>query len=185
MATVLIANALTVNEGRSSHQDVLISNGRIEAIGGDLGGKRADRIIDAAGRALLPGMIDDQVHFRQPGLTHKGDIGTESRTAVAGGITSYMEMPNTSPTTTTIERLEEKYRIAEKTSFANYAFYLGATNDNLETIQKLNPLQACGVKVFMGASTGNMLVDDPVFVGADFHLQSGHRGHPLRAQSDN
>ena len=162
MATVLIANALTVNEGRSSHQDVLISNGRIEAIGGDLAGKRADRIIDAAGRALLPGMIDDQVHFRQPGLTHKGDIGTESRTAVAGGITSYMEMPNTSPATTTIERLEEKYRIAEKTSFANYAFYLGATNDNLETIQKLNPLQACGVKVFMGASTGNMLVDDPV-----------------------
>jgi len=162
MATLLIANALTVNEGRSSHQDVLISNGRIDAIGGDLAGKRVDRIIDAAGSALLPGMIDDQVHFRQPGLTHKGDIGTESRAAVAGGITSYMEMPNTSPATTTIERLQEKYRIAEKTSFANYGFYLGATNDNLETIKKLNPLQACGVKVFMGASTGNMLVDDPV-----------------------
>lgn len=162
MATLLIANALTVNEGRSSHQDVLVRNGRIDAIGQDLAGKRADRVIDANGNALLPGMIDDQVHFRQPGLTHKGDIGTESRAAVAGGITSYMEMPNTSPPTTTIERLEEKYRIAGKTSFANYGFYLGAANDNIETIQKLNPLQACGVKVFMGASTGNMLVDDPI-----------------------
>ena len=161
MATLLIANALTVNEGRSSHRDVLVRNGRIDAIGGDLSGKRADRVIDAGGSALLPGMIDDQVHFRQPGLTHKGDIGTESRAAVAGGITSYMEMPNTSPATTTLDRLEKKYRIAGKTSFANYGFYLGATNDNLETIQKLNPLQACGVKVFMGASTGNMLVDDP------------------------
>ncbi|BBO76270.1 dihydroorotase [Desulfosarcina widdelii] len=162
MATILIANALTVNEGRSSHRDVLVRNGRIDAIGGDLAGKQADRVIDAAGNALLPGMIDDQVHFRQPGLTHKGDIGTESLAAVAGGITSYMEMPNTSPATTTIERLEEKHRIAEKTSFANYGFYLGATNDNIETIKKLNPLQACGVKVFMGASTGNMLVDDPI-----------------------
>jgi len=161
MATLLIANALTVNEGRSSHRDVLVRNGRIDAIGGDLTGKQADRVIDAGGSALLPGMIDDQVHFRQPGLTHKGDIGTESRAAVAGGITSYMEMPNTSPATTTLDRLEKKYRIAGKTSFANYSFYLGATNDNLETIQKLNPLQACGVKVFMGASTGNMLVDDP------------------------
>lgn len=161
MATLLIANALTVNEGRSSHRDVLVRNGRIDAIGGDLTGKQADRVIDAGGSALLPGMIDDQVHFRQPGLTHKGDIGSESRAAVAGGITSYMEMPNTSPATTTLDRLEKKYRIAGKTSFANYGFYLGATNDNLETIQKLNPLQACGVKVFMGASTGNMLVDDP------------------------
>ena len=162
MATLLIANALTVNEGRSRHRDVIVRNGRIDAIGGNLAGKPADRVIDAAGNALLPGMIDDQVHFRQPGLTRKGDIGTESRAAVSGGITSYMEMPNTSPTTTTIERLEEKYRIAEKTSLANYGFYLGATNDNIETIKKLNPLQACGVKVFMGASTGNMLVDDPV-----------------------
>lgn len=162
MATLLITNALAVNEGRSSHQDVLVRNGRIDTIGGDLAGKRADRVIDAAGNALIPGMIDDQVHFRQPGLTHKGDMGTESRAAVAGGITSYMEMPNTSPPTTTIERLEEKYRIAGETSFANYGFYLGATNDNLETLKKLNPLQACGVKVFMGASTGNMLVDDPI-----------------------
>ncbi|WP_319522155.1 dihydroorotase [uncultured Desulfosarcina sp.] len=173
MATLLIVNALAVNEGRSSHRDVLVHKGRIAAIGADLAGKRADRVIDAAGKALLPGMIDDQVHFRQPGLTHKGDIGTESRATVAGGITSYMEMPNTSPPTTTIEELEKKYRIAEKTSFANYGFYLGATNDNIETIKKLNPLQACGVKVFMGASTGNMLVDDPVALEQIFTCSPG------------
>jgi len=161
MATLLITNALMVNEGRSYQGDVFVRDGRIEVIGGDLAGKRADRVVDAAGLTLIPGMIDDQVHFRQPGLTHKGDIGTESRAAVAGGITSFMEMPNTSPPTTSLDRLEEKYRIAEKTSFANYGFYLGATNDNIETIKKVDPLHACGVKVFMGASTGNMLVDDP------------------------
>ena len=111
---MLITNALTVNEGRSTHQDLLIRNGRIEAIGGDLSGKGADRVIDADGRALFPGMIDDQVHFREPGLTHKGDIHSESRAAVAGGITSYMEMPNTSPPTTTIDLLEEKHRIARE-----------------------------------------------------------------------
>lgn len=161
MATILIANALTVNEATSSHQDLLIGNGRIEAIGGDLSGKGADRVIDADGRALFPGMIDDQVHFREPGLTHKGDIGSESRAAVAGGITSYMEMPNTIPTTTTLDLLEEKHHIARRTSFANYSFYLGGANDNIEAVKMLDPKQACGVKVFMGASTGNMLVDDP------------------------
>lgn len=161
MASILITNALTVNEGRSNHQDLLIRNGRIEAIGGDLSHKIADRIVDADGRALFPGMIDDQVHFREPGLTHKGDIRSESRAAVAGGITSYMEMPNTSPPTTTIDLLEEKHRLARDTSFANYSFYLGGANDNIEAVKRLDPKQACGVKVFMGASTGNMLVNDP------------------------
>lgn len=161
MATILVANALTVNEGKSAHQDLLIRNGRIAAVGGDLSGKAADRIVDANGCALFPGMIDDHVHFREPGLTHKGDIGSESRAAVAGGITSYMEMPNTSPPTTTIDRLEEKHRAARQTSFANYSFYLGGANDNLEAVKRLAPKQACGLKVFMGASTGNMLVDDP------------------------
>ncbi len=162
MASMLITNALTVNEGRSTHQDLLIRDGRIDAIGGDLSGRNAGRVIDADGRALFPGMIDDQVHFREPGLTHKGDIRSESRAAVAGGITSYMEMPNTSPPTTTIDRLEEKHRIARNSSFANYSFYLGGANDNIEAVKRLDPKQACGVKVFMGASTGNMLVDDPV-----------------------
>ena len=161
MPTMLIANALTVNEGTSIHQDVYIRNGRIEAIAKDLSGKPTDRVIDANGRALLPGMIDDQVHFREPGLTHKGDIASESRAAVAGGITSYMEMPNTFPPTTTIDRLNEKFRIAAETSYANFSFYLGGANDNLETVKRLDPLAACGVKVFMGSSTGNLLVDDP------------------------
>lgn len=161
MATLLIANALTVNEGSSTYQDLLIRNGRIEAMGANLSAGGADRVVDADGRALLPGMIDDQVHFREPGLTHKGDIGSESRAAVAGGITSFMEMPNTSPPTTTIDRLEAKHRIAGQTSAANYSFYLGGANDNIDAIKRLDPKQACGVKVFMGASTGNMLVDDP------------------------
>ncbi|BBO90588.1 dihydroorotase [Desulfosarcina ovata] len=161
MTTILITNAMTVNEGRSVFQDVLIRGGRIDTLATNLSGRRVDRIIDADGRALLPGMIDDQVHFRQPGLTHKGDIASESKAAVAGGITSYMEMPNTSPSTTTIERLEEKHRIAAQGSFANYSFYLGGANDNIEVIKGLDPKSACGVKVFMGASTGNMLVDDP------------------------
>jgi dihydroorotase len=161
MSSILITNALTINEGKSIHRDLLIRDGRIDAIGGDLSGKRADRIVDAEGRALFPGMIDDQVHFREPGLTHKGNIHSESRAAVSGGITSYMEMPNTSPPTTTIDLLEEKHHIARDTSFANYSFYLGGANDNIEAVKMLDPLQACGIKVFMGASTGNMLVDDP------------------------
>lgn len=161
MTSLLIINAMTVNEGESICQDVLIREGRIEAIARNLSGKQTDRVIDAGGRALLPGMIDDQVHFREPGLSHKGDIGSESRAAVAGGITSYMEMPNTLPPTTSIDRLTEKYRIAGKTSFANYSFYLGGANGNIEVVKRLDPTLACGVKVFMGSSTGNMLVDDP------------------------
>ncbi len=161
MATLLIVNALTINEGAALYQDVLIRDSRIEILGHDLAGRDADRVIDAQGKVLMPGMIDDQVHFRQPGLTHKGDIGSESRAAVAGGITSYMEMPNTAPPTTTIDRLEEKHHIAAQHSMANYSFYLGGANDNIATIKRLDPLASCGVKVFMGASTGNLLVDDP------------------------
>lgn len=162
MPAILITNALTINEGRSTHQDLLIRDGRIDAIGSRLSGSRAGRVIDADGRALFPGMIDDQVHFREPGLTHKGDIASESRAAAVGGITSFMEMPNTLPPTTTVDRLEEKHRIARNQSFGNYSFYLGGANDNIESVKQLDPKQACGVKVFMGASTGNMLVDDPV-----------------------
>ncbi|MDX1570143.1 MAG: dihydroorotase [Xanthomonadales bacterium] len=157
--SLLIVNATLVNEGRRHAADVLIRDGRIEAIADSLS-VAADRTIDAAGKWLLPGMIDDQVHFREPGLTHKGDIGSESRAAVAGGITSFMEMPNTNPQTLTLEALEAKYERAAQTAWANYAFYLGASNDNLEEIKRLPPKAAAGIKIFMGASTGNMLVDD-------------------------
>jgi dihydroorotase len=162
MTSILILNALTINEGTAAHRDVWVRRGRIEAIAKNLSGKRADRVVEADGKILFPGMIDDQVHFRQPGLTHKGDIGSESRAAVAGGITSFMDMPNTAPPTTTGDRLEEKFEMARGISFANYSFYLGGTNDNIDAIKKLNPQRACGVKVFMGASTGNLLVDDPI-----------------------
>ena len=156
----VIQNARIMLEDGLSEGDVLIRDGRIHRISG--GGEDAGNadVFDARGRMLLPGMIDDQVHFREPGLTHKADIGSESRAAIAGGITSFMEMPNTKPPTVTIEALEAKYARAEQTSAANYAFYLGATNDNLDVIRSLEPGAACGVKVFMGSSTGNMLVDD-------------------------
>lgn len=161
MSTLLIVNARIVNEGRITEGDVFIRDGRIEMAGFGLTGRDADRIIDARGRHLLPGFIDDQVHFREPGLTHKGDIATESAAAVAGGITSFMDMPNTVPNATTRTALADKYVAAAGRSRANFAFYLGAANDNIEEIRALRPEQACGVKVFMGASTGNMLVDDP------------------------
>ncbi len=161
MESILIVDAVIVSEGKRRQGDVHVVDGRIAAVGGDLSGRTADRVIEAAGRHLLPGLIDDQVHFREPGLTHKGDIGTESGAAVAGGVTSFMEMPNTSPPTLDEERLEAKCAIAARTSHANYAFYLGASNDNLESVKAMDPQAACGVKVFMGASTGNMLVDDP------------------------
>jgi dihydroorotase len=160
MKSLLIVNARLVNEGREFEADLYVHNGRIEAIGPDLAHRRADRVIDAAGLHLLPGMIDDQVHFREPGLTHKADIASESRAAVAGGITSFMEMPNTRPPATDLEALEAKYAIAERGSVANFSFYLGATNDNLAAIRAIDPAAHCGIKVFMGASTGNMLVDD-------------------------
>lgn len=161
MTSLLITNAQIVNEGRIQQGDVLVRNGRIEKVGGDLASQKADRVIDAQGKHLLPGMIDDQVHFREPGLTHKGEIATESAAAVAGGITSYMEMPNVNPLTINRAALEDKYQRAAEKSLANFAFYLGASNDNLDDIKAIDPAAACGIKVFMGASTGNMLVDDP------------------------
>ncbi len=161
MSTTLIVNARMVNEGHSSEGDLLIRDGRIERIAPDLGWVAAAEVIDAAGALLMPGVIDDQVHFREPGLTYKGDIQSESRAAVAGGITSYMDMPNTRPQTVTLEALQDKHRLGAEHSLANYSFYLGATNDNLDVVRSLDPRQCCGIKVFMGASTGNMLVDDP------------------------
>ena len=168
MSSLLITNADCVNEGGRFEADVLIRDGRIEAIGADLGSRDADRVIDAAGRLLIPGMIDDQVHFREPGLTHKADFTSESRAAVAGGITSFMEMPNSKPPTLSLEALEAKHARAAEVSRANYSFYLGASNDNIDAIRSVRVGQSCGVKVFMGASTGNMLVDDEATLDAIF-----------------
>ena len=161
MSDWLITNATIVNEGRRTEGDVSIRGGRIHRVGPSLTARAGDRVLDARGRWLLPGMIDDQVHFREPGLTHKADIASESRACLAGGITSYMEMPNTKPPATDRVALEAKYARAAEVSRVNYAFYLGATNDNIEEIRRLDPKAAPGIKVFMGASTGNMLVDDP------------------------
>jgi len=158
--SLLIQNARIVNEGRTIEGDVLIRDGRIERIDAAIADDGTE-VIDASGQHLLPGLIDDQVHFREPGLTAKGDIATESAAAVAGGITSFMEMPNVRPPTTNRQALMDKYARATGRSRANFAFYLGGTNDNLDEIRRLEPADACGVKVFMGASTGNMLVDDP------------------------
>ena len=165
---LLIKQAQMVNEGRIISADLRVEGQRIANIAGDISATAADTVVDAAGRYLLPGMIDDQVHFREPGLTHKGTIASESRAAVAGGITSYMEMPNVNPATTTIEALEKKYAIGAEHSLANYAFYLGATEDNLEQIKLLDPQKHCGVKVFMGASTGDLLVENPQALDAIF-----------------
>jgi len=161
MKHTLIKHARIVNDGKIIEADLRIVGQRISQIATELAATSHDHIIDAEGQYLLPGMIDDQVHFREPGLTHKGTIASESRAAVAGGITSYMEMPNVDPATTTIEALEKKYAIAAQSSMANYAFYLGATEDNLEQIKLLDPKKHCGVKVFMGASTGSLLVENP------------------------
>ena len=156
----LIKNARIVNEGTLTEGDVLVENGRIAQIDTSIGPKSANvNIIDAEGKFLLPGIIDDQVHFREPGLTHKGDIYSESRAAVAGGITSYMEQPNTKPAATTIEELEKKYQRASQVSLANYSFNMGASNDNLEELKKVSKRDVAGIKIFMGSSTGNMLVD--------------------------
>jgi dihydroorotase len=159
--TLLIKNARIVNDGRTIEGDVLIRAGRIEQVGTGIAADGVDEIIDAAGLHLLPGFIDDQVHFREPGLTAKGDIATESAAAVAGGITSFMEMPNVKPPTTDRNALADKYTRATGRARANFSFYFGATNDNIDEIRRLKPADACGVKMFMGASTGNMLVNDP------------------------
>jgi len=166
-ATV-IRNARLVNEGRVFESDVLITDGRIARIDAGVPAPAGAKIEDAAGRYLLPGMIDDQVHFREPGMTHKADIHSESRAAIAGGVTSYMDMPNNKPPVTDRDRLDWKFARAAATSAANYSFYLGASNDNIEDIRALDPAAACGVKVFMGASTGNMLVDDEATLDAIF-----------------
>ncbi len=160
MKTLLIKNAKVVNEGIIFSGDVLILDDLIHEIAENISAKHSDTIIiDAQGSYLIPGAIDDQVHFREPGLTHKGTIASESRAAVAGGITSYIEQPNTVPNAITQEILEEKYTIAAKTSFANYSFMMGGTNDNLEEILKTNPKNVAGLKLFLGSSTGDMLVD--------------------------
>ena len=160
MKKTLIVNANIVNEGQVMPGDVLIAGERIEKIGQHLSDPGA-QVVDAGGRLLMPGVIDDQVHFREPGLTHKGTIRTESRAAVAGGITTYMEMPNTVPNTVTQQLLEEKYQIASRDSLANYSFYIGGSNDNLEEVLKTDLTRVCGMKIFMGSSTGNLLVDNP------------------------
>jgi len=161
MPSFCIKNARIVNEGRLTEGDLLVEGARIAAIGSGFAVPSTAKEVDFAGDLLLPGVIDDQVHFREPGLTHKGCIATESRAAVAGGITSFMEMPNTRPQTITIDAVHDKLAIAARDSMANYAFYFGATNDNLEIIKRVDNGLVCGVKVFMGASTGNMLVNDP------------------------
>ena len=160
MKKVLIKNARIVTDRKVKEADVLIEGERIARIDTHLSQENSDtQLIDAEGRFLIPGVIDDQVHFREPGLTHKGDIASESRAAVAGGITSYIEQPNTKPPAVTLDELEKKYQVARQNSKANYAFNLGATNDNIDEIKKADPKKIPGVKVFMGSSTGNMLVD--------------------------
>ena len=159
MSSTLIRNALLINEGKIFLADVFIQNGLIAQIGQSLD-VQADESIDAEGKYLIPGIIDDQVHFREPGLTHKGELYTESKAAVAGGITSFMEMPNTKPQTLTQELLEQKYQRAKEVSLAKYSFFMGASNDNLEEVLKTDPKNVGAIKIFMGSSTGNMLVDD-------------------------
>ncbi|WP_202703229.1 dihydroorotase [Flavobacterium sp. UGB4466] len=161
MNRVLIKNAKIVNEGSIFEGDVLIENDLIVEVADSISLKTSDcKVIDAEGSYLIPGAIDDQVHFREPGLTHKGDIESESRAAVAGGITSFIEQPNTVPNAVTQEILEDKYQVAAVKSFANYSFMMGATNDNLEEVLKTNPKNVAGIKIFLGSSTGNMLVDN-------------------------
>ena len=161
MEKLLITNARLINEGEIRDVDVLVEGERIAKVAGSITAQDGVDVIDAAGCWLIPGMIDDQVHFREPGLTAKGDMATESAAAAAGGITSFMDMPNVNPLTTTVEALADKYRMAEGRCPANYGFYLGSTNSNIEEIKKLQVGDGCGIKVFMGASTGDMLVDDP------------------------
>jgi dihydroorotase len=159
-STVLFQNATLVNEGQISEQDLLVSDGFIERIDAHISAPSEAHVVDATGLLLLPGVIDDQVHFREPGLTHKGNIYSESRAAIAGGVTSFMDMPNTRPPTTNNVELANKHAIAAKNAAANYGFYFGATNDNIDAIRSVDTSMVCGVKVFMGSSTGNMLVDN-------------------------
>lgn len=159
MSSILIKDVQLVNEGEIKSCDILIKNGRIEKIASSIS-QSADKEIAGNGNVCMPGIIDDQVHFREPGLTHKSDLYTEPRAAVAGGVTSFMEMPNTKPAALTQELLADKYEIARNKSLANYSFFMGASNDNIEEVLKTDEKNVCGVKIFMGSSTGNMLVDD-------------------------
>ncbi len=168
MSETLIVNARLVNEGREFEGDLRVSRGRIAEIGSGLSAREGEHVVDAAGRLLMPGMIDDQVHFREPGMEYKADMATESGAAVAGGLTSVMDMPNTNPPTLDASALQDKYDRAAGRVWANHGFYMGASNDNIEAIRTLDPLTAPGIKVFMGASTGNMLVDDPDTLDAIF-----------------
>ena len=168
--TILLKGGIVVNEGQQLEHDVLIKNGRIEKIAKDISPDNNWEVVELNGKLVLPGCIDDQVHFREPGLTHKGNIQTESRAAVAGGITSYMEQPNTKPAATTIEELEKKYQRASEVSIANYSFNMGATNDNLEELKKVSKTNIAGIKIFMGSSTGNMLVDAESTLDGIFQL---------------
>ncbi len=169
---LLLKNAEIINEGKQFSGDLLIENGLIAKVfnGGHKGvlSEENCKILDIKGKLLIPGVIDDQVHFREPGLTHKADIFTESRAAIAGGITSFMEMPNTIPQTTTQKLLEDKFRVATEKSLANYSFYIGATNNNLDELRATDPKHVCGIKIFLGSSTGNMLVDDPATLSIIF-----------------
>jgi dihydroorotase len=160
MTDLLITGGTLINEGKRSHDDLLIRNGRIESIAPSISANPQCKVIDANGKLILPGLIDDQVHFREPGLTHKACIHTESMAAVAGGVTTYFEMPNVSPPTLNMARIEEKCAIANRDSLANYAFFLGASNENLEDVKSAETSKIAGIKVFMGSSTGNMLVDE-------------------------
>ncbi len=163
MGKTLLKNGKIVNEGVIREMDVLLDGDTISKISNDISDSNAT-VMDLEGKYILPGIIDDQVHFREPGLTHKGNISSESRAAVAGGITTFMEQPNTNPQTTTIKKLEEKFSVANKTSFANYSFLFGGTNDNLEELKRLDKNACSGIKLFLGSSTGNMLVDDEVVI---------------------
>ena len=168
MNKILISNATIINEGRKFRGSVLIEDNFIKKVFEEPFPQTNGQVYDAKGKWLIPGVIDDQVHFREPGLTHKATIASESKAAVAGGVTSFMEMPNTKPQTTTLEALEEKIENANAVSPANFSFYFGATNDNTELLKKIDPAKTCGVKVFMGSSTGNMLVDDDKVLEAIF-----------------
>jgi dihydroorotase len=170
MKSTILKSGTIVNEGKQFVADILIKNGRIEKIASTISDVPNAEEIDVTGKLVLPGLIDDQVHFREPGLTHKGDIRSESRAAVAGGITSYMEQPNTKPAATTIEELEKKYQRASEVSIANYSFNMGASNDNLEELKKVSKRDVSGIKIFMGSSTGNMLVDQRETLEGIFQL---------------
>lgn len=160
MQRIVIKNGTLVNEGKVFKSDILIEEGKITSVSESIAIQDNDKVINAEGKWVLPGVIDDQVHFREPGLTHKGNIATESKAAIAGGVTTFIEQPNTVPNAVTQELLEDKYQIAAKSSYANYSFMMGGTNDNLDEVLKTNPKNVAGIKLFLGSSTGNMLVDN-------------------------